>query len=329
MTVRVKQALLHAMTMVDRSLAGIYLAVARERPGLLTFLFHGLLKDSSEAGSPDIHPQQRTTVDDFRRFVAYYRRTGYQFVSARDVLGGLDDRGRYVMITFDDGYANNLRSLEVLREFDVPATFYISAGNVRDGRCFIADVCWREFAALGHSAAGIHREWIQLMTHEPFSQDEILRKRFGPDAMRPRGELDRPMTPAELRALAADPHVHIGNHTLSHASLTHCGPAELRRQIVTAQEEIQEMTGVRCESIAYPYGHYNAEVLSACREAGLRLGITIDPGKNRLPIDQNGSHNCLRLSRCTIWGGRNIESQCRMFRSDFLLYPCLRAWARG
>lgn len=42
-------------------------------------------------------------------------------------------------ITFDDGYAENAWAVEYLRQFDVPAAFFVSIGHVRDGSAFAHD----------------------------------------------------------------------------------------------------------------------------------------------------------------------------------------------
>ena len=57
-----------------------------------------------------------------------------------------------------------------------------------------------------------------------------LTRRFGADAFQPRGEIDRPFTPPELRDFACEPYVHLGNHTANHAILTNYAPDQARAQ---------------------------------------------------------------------------------------------------
>src|SRR5205823_12754247 len=87
----------------DGLIARAYLSVFRERSALLSFLFHSLFRDEGEIALNLVDPLQRTTVDQFRRFVAYYLDHGYRFVGPDEILEGLDPGGKYAAITFDDG----------------------------------------------------------------------------------------------------------------------------------------------------------------------------------------------------------------------------------
>jgi len=43
------------------------------------------------------------TVEHFRRFIAYYLKEGYIFISPGDILKGLKNDKKYALITFDVG----------------------------------------------------------------------------------------------------------------------------------------------------------------------------------------------------------------------------------
>ena len=65
--------------------------------------------------------------DDFRRQLGYLRRKGYVFVGLDD----LDGEGRRVSITFDDGFLEtHEHAVPVLREMEIPATFFVVAGKL-------------------------------------------------------------------------------------------------------------------------------------------------------------------------------------------------------
>ena len=155
-----------------------------------------------------------------------------------------------------------------------------------------------------------------------------LGHRFGAEAFRPRGDIDRPFTPAELRDFAREPFVHLGNHTANHAILTNYAPDQARRQIEAAQESLAEMTGVRPTSIAYPNGAFSRPIVEACDDLGLRVGFTVRPVKNALigvgGIADGGLPANLRLGRFMLEGDSSFATQCRTYRSDFLLYSVLR-----
>jgi len=153
--------------------------------------------------------------------------------------------------------------------------------------------------------------------------EQRLIERFGEDAFVPRGEVDRPFTPGELREFSESPYVAIGNHTAHHAILTNYPPAQIKAQLESAQETLESITGQRPVAVAYPNGAHNDAVVRACTEVGLKIGFTIRPHKTRLPVSQE-SPNLLRLGRFCPHGEAPMARQCHTYRSDFLLYGALR-----
>ncbi len=321
---RMIDAVQNLVRWTDASIARVYLSLFRERNALMAFLFHSLFIDEREIERKLIDPLDRTTVDQFRELIEYYLKHDYKFVSPRDVLDGLDSRGKYAMLTFDDGYYNNLRALPVLEEYKVPALFFISTNHVQRNKLFWWDVVYRERAAQGASDDQIYDESLLMKSMRTEAIEEELLNRFGPDALTPRGDTDRPFTPSELREFASSPYVHLGNHTANHAILTNYTPDEMRRQLVTAQQALRDMTGVEPVSIAYPNGGMDDTVIQACREAGLKMGFTISPRKSHLPIDES-NQGLFRLGRFVPHAHASMASQCRTYRSDVLLYAMSRS----
>ena len=316
-----------AVRAADRYVSAAFLSLRREHGGLSTFMFHGVFADRAEVDRGDAHPQQGVTVADFRAFVAYLLGCGYQFVSVADVLAGLPPGPRYAMVTFDDGYFSNSRVVPVLEEFDVPAVVFVSTGHVMGGKCFWWDVLYREGLGRGASAAEIAEETERLKLLRTEEVEADLARRFGRDALRPRGDADRPFTAAELKDFAAHRLVTLGNHTADHAILPRYTPEEMRRQLRDAQDVLREVTGAAPAAVAYPNGEYSDAVVEAARSVDLRLGIGIEPRKNRLPIDV-AAGDAMRLGRFTPPGGDALLPQLRVFRADVRLYDSLRLLAR-
>lgn len=287
-------------------------ALAGERTGLLvTALFHSLYPDRAHLGDPALAPNQDVTVAVFRSFVAGMMDAGYSFVTPAEVDAGLDEGGRHLMITFDDGYFNNTLALAVLQEFRVPATFFISTGHVRDGKAFWWDAFSRRLAALGITGPAQSREIERLKQWTPEAIEAELLRRFGDRVLQPCGDLDRPFTPGELRQFAASPWVHLGNHTRNHAILTRCAPQDVGPQIADCQRELAEWTGRRPIAIAYPNGNHSPAVARAATAAGLRLGFTVVPKPALLPLAATPER--MAIGRFLLHGQRDIRRQCRMF----------------
>lgn len=84
----------------------------------------------------------------------------------------------------------------------------------------------------------------------------------------------RPNTITELRAVA-DAGVEIGAHSRTHADLgKSIDPDWLREEITGSIEDIEQWTGRRPQSFAFPYGqttNFTPEAMRVAREAGIRV----------------------------------------------------------
>ena len=312
---------------LDGAIARATLGMRKERPSLISFMFHSLFKDKAEIDSGLVDPFQPVTVEDFRAFIRYFSGQGYAFVSPQQILDGLDPEGRYIFITFDDGYANNLRALPVAQEFGAPITIFAATNYILRNRSYWWDVHYRErrarAAKLGEFSA--ERAMLKTLPHRQIT--ERLVSWFGENALAPRGEIDRPMTAEELKLVASDPLVTIGNHTTDHAILTACDESEIARQIGDCQEGLKAILGGAPEVIAYPNGNYDDRVVRIAGQLGLRLGVTTVPCKTKFPL--NGG-SAMEVGRYGLSGGQGTPRDCRICQSDFqLIYSYRRAQARS
>lgn len=307
----------------DQFVSSYYLLFTRERNALITYLVHGLFKDRSQINLNHVRPQQGITIDIFRQFIEYHLRNGYCFISPEDILNGLSADKKYVLLTFDDGYFNNILSLELLHEYNIPAVFFISTGFIERNHCFWWDAIYRERLRRNSSSQAIRDEISQLKKVKYEVIEHYILDNFGEKALEPLSDIDRPFTPAELRSFAMDPLVHLGNHTANHAILTNYSPQEIRAEIIQGQSSINKIAGITPVIISYPNGNYNEEALSASIDTGLKLGITTYPRKNYLPMNLNG-FNPFLIGRFTFSGNKDLRKQCDYYRSDFKIREVLQ-----
>jgi peptidoglycan/xylan/chitin deacetylase (PgdA/CDA1 family) len=319
----VRASLKTALRSLDETTAALFLSSTNEEGALLSFLFHGLFSSNEELQAGVADPQQGITVEMFRAFIIHFRESGYGFISPREILEGLSPTGKYVLITFDDGYFNNFRALPILEEFDVPAVFFISTDHVKQAKAFWWDVVFREAKKGGRTDREIGRIVAGYKKLRAEAVESELRKVFGKDALRPVSDLDRPFSSEELCHFSKYKHVYLGNHTRDHAVLTNYSGTEVREQICDAQDDIREMTGQTPTMIAYPYGRYSVEIENVALAAGLPLGVGVRPGRNRLPLEIPAAQT-MTLKRYTLWGNRGIEQQCRASRSGVSFYRLLQ-----
>ncbi|MCG8430412.1 MAG: polysaccharide deacetylase family protein [Candidatus Omnitrophica bacterium] len=298
---------------------------ACECPALIILLFHGLIKNRKELRSGSIDPalQYAATVTQLRQVAAYFCKHGYRFVSPQDILDGLPAGGRFAMLNFDDGYYNNTLALGVLEEFSVPAVFFVTTDNVLRGKCFWWDVQYRRRRSQGRSLGQIYAEQRMLMSRSERERETYLVEVFGAGAFEPEGDIDRPFTPSELCEFAAHPKVHIGNHAHRHVSLSGYPVREQRFYIQRCQQALDEMIGYKPVIIAYPSGRFSQQTVVVARQQGLRLGVSLTPGRNYLPLAPDDPR-IFSLSRFVLNGNHPILPQLRQMRSDCSVYTAIK-----
>jgi peptidoglycan/xylan/chitin deacetylase (PgdA/CDA1 family) len=216
-------------------------------------------------------------------------------------------RERSVAVTFDDGYADNiLEALPVLKEVGVPATFFVSTGalGTRD------EFWWDELERIILGDAGYpdrfrleDREYGKIWPTRTREQRVVLQGDLQPmvekiGAARREGwleqlrewsglgrtgrEANRPMTPEELRILAASPWATVGAHTVTHTPLSVLSEDEQRHEIVTSRRHLETLVGREIRVFSYPFGakvHYDSTSVRLCREAGFRKAASNFPGQ--------------------------------------------------
>ncbi|MDD2703469.1 MAG: polysaccharide deacetylase family protein [Candidatus Omnitrophica bacterium] len=296
--------------------------VFKAKPSLMIFVFHGLFINSAEIEKNLVDPQQNVTVDGFRKFVEYFYYRKYSFVSPEDILNGLDNGISHIMITFDDGYYNNIRALPILREFKIPAVFFITTNNVKHNTSFWWDIIYRENRKRGVGLDKIAAE-EQLLKKKTVKQiKEYIHDKYGRGAFNPVGDTDRPFTPEELKKFSEQDFVSLGNHTSDHAILTGYPPGQICARITEAQSYLHGLTGKWPAIISYPNGSHSPKVTDVSRELGLHLGVTLEEKKNLLPLVK--IKNKIALGRFFLLGGRDINRQCDILCSDIMLYIRLK-----
>jgi len=208
----------------------------------------------------------------------------------------------FVAFTFDDGYRDNIETAyPILQSFCVPFTLFVCSGFVDRA----TPIWWLSLEQIIQKnnvielklpgtrhvlhCIGKHekrRAFEQAMLLlSKVSNDElqecmtVLCAEMDHDAM---ALVEREMSTWEmLRELNKNPLVTIGAHTRSHPFLPYLTLEEARREMIDAQERIEQMIGSRPEFFAYPYGFEGAvnerEVILA-QEVGFKAAFTTRKG---------------------------------------------------
>ena len=293
-----------------------------ESGGLVSVLFHALYRNKAELRDAALAPGQGVTQEDFRSFVDAVLDSGYRVISPEQVDSGLEPGSNYMLITFDDGYYNNTRALDVLEQFQVPATFFVSSRHVLQNKAFWWDAFSRQLARAGVTERMLNTQIRKFKALSSGGIEYYLQQRFGQSVLQPHSDLDRPFTAGELTDFTRNKWVRLGNHTHDHAILPNYSRCEMLRQIKECQKELTQIAGYAPIAIAYPNGNYCQAAVDAALAAGLRVGFTVRPSRNALPLDSE--YDRMTLGRFLFWGGRDAREQCRKFSSNFVPSNALR-----
>lgn len=229
-------------------------------------------------------------------------------VSLAEVMAAFDGRGnlppRAVLVTFDDGYRDNLTAaLPVLRRFDVPATVFLATDHIATGTAFWWDrVAWcfahTEFTAGELPGADVVQwsgdderrrvtaDYIQHLKTIPEAEKvdavdalaEALGVTVAPDAF---GDLALDWD--EVRSMR-DQGVTFGAHTCTHPVLSQVDVETARSEIVGSRDRIAEELGEKPVAFAYPNGQpadFTPDIVSAVADAGFQIAFTLLPGPAR------------------------------------------------
>ena len=271
----------------------LVLNIKGENNQLLVFFFHGLYQSLEQKGLNHIDPQSNMTVNQFDDFVDYFLNYNYNFVRPEELLEGLQLDKRYAMVTFDDGYFNNLLAIEVLRKFKIPAVFFITAKNIMENRPFWWDIIYKYRYKQGYSLEKIRKEQDYLKRFKYDYIDEYIIQNYGIKSFEPWSDIDRPLTELEVKSLVKSPFAAIGNHTYNHSILINCSRKEIKEEFIESNNFLTSLTGTIPISTAFPNGYFNQLVLEVAEEVGFRLAFSVVPQKNHLPLE-NGKLVCIK-----------------------------------
>ncbi|MBW9072431.1 polysaccharide deacetylase family protein [Agrobacterium deltaense] len=218
-------------------------------------------------------------------------------------LLAVNHEGRsFCAFTLDDGYRNNADyAAPIFRKYAVPYTIFITPGFVERTR----SLWWETAAALTQKVASFEFDFGAGPEHvacaspsqkaeaftrledfvQNFSEDEAVERidrvagQHGVDPIAIVDELV--MDENELRALAQDPLVHFGAHTMTHVNMRKVDAARLAYEIAESTRRVEAYADQRPRSFSYPYGWVKAvgeREAKAVQDAGFSAAVTTQAG---------------------------------------------------
>ena len=260
-------------------------------------MYHELARDDT-----DIEAWTVLRESDFLRQIEYLRRH-YDIVSLDQALAEMQSRASrarpMAVVTFDDGDLGNATVLlPIVEALKIPITVYIATRQVADGSSYWFDRIINELQGgstrtvdlkkygLGryeinrvrgrrnwHRISCLLEDLKSLAPDTRTAAVETVLRCVGAPAPKRDSQI-KPMSIADLKALAACSFVTIGAHSHCHNILTQLRPEVVEESVRLSKELLEQWSGRPVVHFAYPDGRYDDTVTDIVRRAGFRSAVT-------------------------------------------------------
>lgn len=216
-----------------------------------------------------------------------------------------------VVVTFDDGYANNIDiALPILVEFDIPAVIYVTTNPILDRQLFWPDMIWMAVKrsnltsidleeiddSLGiYYPKGMGEQWQTVVLRiledikktNPKQRMEIVeaivnKLKISPDAdhfeIDVENNIFTPLTQEQILKLSSHPNITIGAHSHCHNLLDQIPIKQAEKSIKTSKKILEDITESRIDHFAFPNGNFNSLLLRLIRDIGFKSAVTFRQG---------------------------------------------------
>lgn len=260
-------------------------------------VYHGVTREA-----PDIFNWQQIRLDRFVEHMRYLKKH-YNVVPLPIILENMIRKKkppkRCVALSFDDGYENNFSVVyPLLKEFNFPATFFVSTAFIENGnKSLWFDVIYNGIAnyrgsdidlspcgfgivdTSTTSAKSRAIDWLcdelkTLSYAEMEAKLQCILKEVKTETQKP--ILFPGMSWEQVRTLAADPMITIGGHSHTHPVLTNLSEEEAWKEIIVNKELLEKNIGKPVAVFSYPNGNWNSKLVSLLKRAGYEFALTVE-----------------------------------------------------
>lgn len=269
------------------------------RRGIRVFRYHGIVESKND---PTLDRNQHL-LSVFKTQMDYLRR--FRILGMGELVDELTrpsaHRAPMAMVTFDDGFYNNVLAAEILSRWKMPWCVFVPSGEVGPGRAmWSVEVSLLLLRGAAEQVDALDRTW-SLRTRGDRERSflelrSLLKAVSAPSrwkameqlrAQFPAGESDRLLEKfpwlrmltweelAELSRAGVEIGSHGRHHEIQHAEQ----PEEIRQEELTlSRAEIESRLDRPCRAFAYPNGDFVASSPREAERAGYELAFTTQTG---------------------------------------------------
>ena len=207
----------------------------------------------------------------FARHIAYLLRH-YTVISLDTLVSAIHQKdfsripAKSIVITIDDGHADNIKLLSLFKQYRICPTLFVCTQIVDTHRHFWFKVEEQSKAEREKLKRLPNVERLAFLKH---TAD------FEPEKTYPERQA---LNIAEMKEMIAD--VDFQPHTQFHPILPHCTEAECRQEILGSKLDLEKLLDIECSHFSYPNGDYTEREIEIVKTAGFRSARTTDIGWN-------------------------------------------------
>lgn len=221
---------------------------------------------------------------------------------------------RSVVITFDDGYVDNLHfALPVIENLELPVTIYVTAGYIDYPGHFWWDQVARQLSKSNSDPAVVQASFNTLKYCNSIQRTKLLAECSAQYGTLPASEEDRAVSTSELRTLAKSPFITIGSHSMSHPVFAMETPEQQWAELTRSRHLLETLIDKPVTHFALPFGEFKdftGKTTALIRKAGYFTAVTT----NRGPVFARSNPHLLRRYLVRDW---DCETFARTLENGF------------
>ena len=233
-----------------------------------------------------------------------YLSKNYKIISLRKYIELINNKipipSKSIIITFDDGYKENYKLLDIIKKFQIPITIFVCSDLIGTNRHF----WWTHPYGLyknSYLKKLSNKERLSIIAkYDNSNQEDLLDK--GRQSLNLK-EFDE-MVDCGL--------VDFQSHTMSHPILNSCDNEEAFNEINDSKKKLERDYNLDIFAIAYPNGNYSKREVEIIKNTGYKCALTAKPGINkihtnvfelkRLGIRNNSNKDEIIVRASGLWG---------------------------
>jgi peptidoglycan/xylan/chitin deacetylase (PgdA/CDA1 family) len=316
------------------SLAHDFIASFQHRAVIL--MYHRVCEKTEDPHSLIVTP------DKFAQHIEHIHKAYYplRLSELNRNLGEGNIRKRSVVVTFDDGYVDNmLYAKPILERYEVPATIFVTTGFIGKSKPF----WWDELAKLVFSTENIPRKIILHSDDEVINweapsnnsaqnfrmdfywfldkllrnltdqkRQEVLSEFKNVIGVKQEAKQDRVVLSKEELKNISTGIMEIGSHTVNHYELAKLPLDVQKKEIIESKNALEEIIERPVHSFSYPYGresNVGVDAVRIAREAGYSIACSTCEE----PVTRYSNQYWLPRYMVRDWAGNEFAKNIKYF----------------